>query len=107
MQIGDLRRRIAVLRPVISRDTFGAEEISFATATTVWGKFEELKANESYDDGQIKVNNPVKITIRYNDKITSKSRLKCNDKVYEITGINHENGLNKFTIIYAKEVTNG
>ncbi len=106
MQIGDLRRRIAILKPITERDTYGAVTQTYAEQTKVWAEIIPIKGAETFDDNQIKTGRPYKITCRYVENLDEKCRIRYGKKLFEITSVIDDTTLHRWSIVYAKEIEN-
>jgi len=103
MTIGELNRRISILRPVVKRDEYGGEETFWAIADKVWAKIEPGKGTEFFQSQQVQAEHTTKFTVRYYPKLDVMHRICYQDKTYEIIGISDIMAEHKWTVITAKE----
>jgi SPP1 family predicted phage head-tail adaptor len=87
--IGNLDRRIVLLRATSTRDAVNAKVESWATLSTVWASFTPVSDGEKFASGQINANLSARFVIRYSTAIADldeKDRLQFDGKTYDILG---------------------
>lgn len=107
MEIGELRHRITLQKPVKTVSSSGVEEKQWQDITTVWGKVEHLRGRDFYEAAAVQAEQTVKVTIRYREGITPQHRLIHRGAPYTITFIDRETYPRRFLIIHAQEVVPG
>lgn len=84
MRSGDLRKRITLQRPVVTRDAEGDETRTWMDVRTVWAQIEPLSGREFFEvqvqTGEI----TTRIRIRYMQGITTMWRVKYRARYFEI-----------------------
>jgi len=104
MTIGELNRRITLLKYKVERDAYGGEDGEWVAVSRLWAKIEPSSGTEFMQAQQVQAEHTTKITIRYNPKIDVMCRLQYADKTYEIIGIGDLTTSHRWTIITAKEM---
>ena len=88
MRAGWLRHRVEVLAKEASRDSFGAEVITWVTAATVWASVEPLRGREYIEakQGQVEVSH--RVVMRSFPAVDSSMRLRLDGgRVLEIESV--------------------
>lgn len=87
MKIGKLRHRITLQECIASRDSFGAEVLTWVDIATVWASVSPLSGKEYFAAHQINAEVTTKITIRYRPGVTPKMRVLFNSRCFEILSV--------------------
>ena len=76
MRAGWLRHRVEILEKVVSRDSFGAEVVSWATAAVVWASVEPIRGREYIEakQGQVEVSH--RVVMRWREGVSAEMRLR-------------------------------
>ena len=69
-------------------------------------RIEPISGTEYFQANTINAETVVKITLRYNPKITVLNRIRYQDATYEIIGVSDEKTAHKATILNCKEMVN-
>ncbi|SHF50233.1 phage head closure protein [Caloramator proteoclasticus] len=104
MNIGDMRHRITILKPVKATDDNGFETETYENFKTVWASISNLYGREYFEAATLNAEKTVKFTIRYIDGIDNSMRISFRGKQYEITFIDNIKYENRFIEIRALEV---
>ena len=104
MNIGDMRHRITILKPVNATDDNGFETETYENFKTVWASISNLHGREYFEAATSNAEKTVKFTIRYIDGIDNSMRISFGGKQYEITFIDNIKYENRFIEIRALEV---
>ncbi len=104
MKIGELRHRITIQESVASRDSFGAEILSWVDLAIVWAMVSPVSGKEYFAFQQINAEVSTKITMRYRPSITPKMRVLFENRVLEIDSIINPEQMNISLILMCKEV---
>lgn len=104
MNIGDMRHRIIILKPVKITDDNGFETETYENFKTVWASISNLYGREYFEAATLNAEKTVKFTIRYIDGIDNSMRISFKGKQYEITFIDNIKYENRFIEIRALEV---
>lgn len=89
MEIGNMKHRITIQKPKISKDTEGFEKTSYSNYKTVWAAVSNLFGREYYTAMQVQAEKTIKFTIRYTSDINESMRIVFNKKSYDITFIDN------------------
>lgn len=103
MNIGNLNRRVAILKYCVQRDLFGGEEMSWEVKNHAWASIEPVSGTEFFTAQQVSAELVVKITLRYDPSITVLNRIAYLDKEYEIIGVSDADAAHKMTVLNCKE----
>lgn len=106
MKIGRLNRRIDVLEYKTKRDEYGGEEGKWEITDTLWASIEPVSGTEFFQAQTVNAETVVKITVRYNPKITVLNRIQYQGTVYEIIGVIDSHTAHKATVLNCKERVN-
>jgi len=87
MQAGRLRRRVTIQRKTVTRDSFGAETITWQEVATVWASVEPLRGREFLESRRAEAEVTTRITIRYRAGITPEMRVVHGDDAYNIVSV--------------------
>ena len=110
MKIGPLRHRVVIQQKSVTRDTYGAEVVSWTNVATVWAAVEPLAGNERYVNtvDQRIAEATTRIRIRYRDGIDSLMRvvhtIGTYSHTYDIRAILNQWGRFKELHLMCKEV---
>jgi SPP1 family predicted phage head-tail adaptor len=104
LNIGDMRHRITILKPVNTADDNGFETETYENFKTVWASISNLYGREYFEAATLNAEKTVKFTIRYIDGIDNSMRISFRGKQYEITFIDNIKYENRFIEIRALEV---
>lgn len=72
MKIGNLRHRITIQKKSATRDSYGAETISWTTYLTVWAAIEPLRGREYMEARQVQADVDTRIRMRAQSVYTIK-----------------------------------
>ena len=104
MTIGELNRRITLMKFVVERDAYGGEDGEWVDVCRLWAKIEPSSGTEFMQAQQVQAEHITKITLRYNPKIDVMHRIKYADKTYEIIAVGDFTTSHRWTVITAKEM---
>ncbi|QGT99504.1 hypothetical protein SYNTR_0911 [Candidatus Syntrophocurvum alkaliphilum] len=104
MEIGELRHRITLQKPIITTNLNGFEEETLKDFKTVWAAVSNLRGREYYAAAAVQAENTVEFTIRYITGIDNSMRIIFKDKQYNIIAIDNIKYQNKYIEIRAQEV---
>lgn len=106
MKIGGLNRRVEVLEYFTTRDEFGGEVGEWKVVDTLWATIDPVSGTEYFQAQTVNAETVVKITLRYNPKITVLNRIRYQNAVYEIIGVADSKTAHRATILNCKERVN-
>ncbi len=104
MEIGELNRRIEILKYFVVRDEYGGEDGQWLPVAKVWAKVEPVSGTEYFTAQQISAETVTRITVRYFPWIDVMNRIRYGTKVYEIIGISDQDTAHRWTVINCKEM---
>lgn len=102
---GELNKRVTIQKQTKTRDSFGAEIISWIDENTVWAKF--LSANKRSEINMMNQNYfeaTAKICIRFCTGINKTMRLKYGNRYFEIIEIQNVEEKNVELLLLCKEL---
>jgi SPP1 family predicted phage head-tail adaptor len=101
---GSYRHRVFLFSPDTRiPDSKGDFALSYARLDYDWFKIEPLAGATYWLAQQVREDNPVNFTCRYNPNITSQWRLGWEGKIYDILSVNSEEESDRVTVITAVE----
>ena len=86
MIAGKLDRRITLLAPVVSENTFGEEVSSFEARGTVWAEWLEGQGREFFSAARVNAEIAVVCKIRWRDDVAADWRVLYGGRAFEIVG---------------------
>ena len=104
MKIGNLNRRISILKYEVTRDEYGGEQREWVVQRSLWARIEPVSGTEYFKSQQVEAQNITTITIRYRTDISVLNRIKYLDKTYEIIGISDNHTSHKMLTLNCKEI---
>lgn len=106
MNIGELNRRIELLKYVPKRDEFGGQGGDWQVISRLWGHVSPLRGEERLVREKVRAEMLATVTTRFCSQISVLDRLKHGKKTYEITSVQDENSEHKTMIITVREIEN-
>jgi SPP1 family predicted phage head-tail adaptor len=103
MNIGELDKRIEIIRLATSTDEDGFSTTEPVVLKKVWAKVQNLYGREYYQAASVQQENTVKFTIRYLTELDQTMQIRFNNKIYDIKSIDNIKYQNKFIEIKAIE----
>ncbi len=107
VEIGTLKHRITLQKPVHVVNPNGFEEQSWQDVKTLWAAASNLHGREYYAAAAVQAENTLKFTIRYLPDINTSMRILFRGKHYSITSIDNIKYQNRYLEIKAQEVSAG
>ena len=105
MEAGRLRHRVTLQEKVVTRNTFGEEEITWTDIDTVWGSVEPMRGREFMEGRQIEAEVTTRIRIRYYpDGIEPEDRVVYGSITYDILAIIHVFERNREMQLMCREI---
>ena len=105
MRAGDLRRRVTIQQKSVTRDTYGAEVVSWTDVATVWASVEDLSGRELYDAERITTEVTTRIRMRYRAGITTDMRAVYGARTFNIRAVLDPEGRKRELQLLVAEVT--
>ena len=88
--IGDMSRRLVILRQSSTKDAMNSVILTFTTLTTIWGSYAPLSDGERFASGQMNAQLMARFQVRYSSLtsgITPKDRLQMDGLTYDIIAV--------------------
>lgn len=101
---GELNKKLSLQAPTVTRDTDGAEIITWATLTTVWGSINPISGKEYWQAQQVNSELTHNIKIRYRSGLNTKMRFLYGNRIFNILTIVNPTEKNVEFICKCKEV---
>jgi SPP1 family predicted phage head-tail adaptor len=89
MEAGELRHRITVQKKVVTRDTYGAETITWTTHCKAYAAILPLVGREFLEARQTQAEMITKMRIRYQAGIEPEMRVLWGSRTYDIQSVIH------------------
>lgn len=106
MHIGELNRRIEVIRFQEVHDEYGGIDGVWIPLLKRWAKIEDNGGAESFENDQNKAQKSLRITIRHTPQIQEIDRIKFQNRLFEIESLSDHNTGHYMTVIICKEIIN-
>lgn len=103
MKIGKLRHRITLQECIASRDSFGAEVLTWVDIATVWASVSPISGKEYFAAHQINAEVTTKITMRYRPGTTPNMRAVFQNRLFYIVSVINPEEKNIALILMCKE----
>lgn len=103
MNIGELKHKIEILRPVIEINENGFEVQSYETYKTLWAKITNLHGKEYFEAASVQKEKTVKFTVRAVKGIDETMKIRFGSNIYDISFIDNIKYENKYMEIKALE----
>lgn len=87
MNAGRMDRKVDLLRPTTSTDSFGQVSETFTTEAAVWAQKKDVTAREAVEADQVVAQIRTEWTIRWRSDITPQWRIRYGSEIYTIDGI--------------------
>ncbi len=84
---GVLRERVTIQRKVVTRDGYGAEQVTWQDVATVWARVEVVKEREVPESRQMDVMASHRVTMRYRTDVDETMRLVWRGRVLNIVAL--------------------
>ena len=107
MNIGKLNKRIEILKLIEQKDSFGEVMGEWITVSRIWASIQPNKGTESIEVDQLKVNQTIRFAMRFYAGLTTKNRIKFQEKIYNILSVTDIDMNLKETVVISEEVNSG
>ena len=87
MRAGRLDRRVTIERSIETQDDYGAPVQTWSVVAVVFAEKRDIRARERFAAEQDIGEETTVFVIRWLDGVTTKHRLRCEGKTYNIEGI--------------------
>lgn len=104
MRAGELRERIQLQAKQVTRDTFGAEVITWVTQATVWARVTAVSGDEAVTLSQEAATMTHQVVIRYYDGLTPVMRVLWRGRVLEIRSVIPDEKRQQMTLLCSEVV---
>lgn len=105
MEAGDLNLRVALEIATVTRDTYGAEILTWRNLATVWASKEHKTSRKFYAAQKINAEITDLFTIRYRAGMTTRLRVTYDGKTYNIIGSDDPDGKRVSMQLFCRVVT--
>jgi len=95
MQAGLLRKRLTIQSRSTTQDSYGQPALTWTDVDTVWGEIVPVSGSESLTADAVQSSQVHMVTIRYYPGITTKMRIKYNERIFDIKSVLNENERNR------------
>lgn len=85
---GKLSERVGILVPSVSRSPMGEQLTEYKEVRTVWANVVFQRGAQALAMGEVYLNRSIVITMRNNDVVTERCRLRWDGKIYVIESLN-------------------
>lgn len=99
---GSLKDKVIILAPVADRDIYGSQITVYIDIKTVWANVVYRKGAQVLTAGEVWMSNEVGVTMRYNNIVNERCRLKWDDKIFQINSLNRSKSDGSMVIIASK-----
>ena len=103
MKAGKLRHRVTIKQKSVSRDSYGAEDITWQVVATVWAAVEPLQGREFIDGKQLQAERTTRIRIRYRSGVAPEMRVVFGSHVYDVQSVIEPETRNRELVLMCKE----
>lgn len=103
MKIGKLRHRVTLQECIASRDSFGAEVLTWVDIATVWASVSPISGKEYFAAHQINAEVTTKITMRHRPDILPNMRAAFQNCLFDIVSVINPEEKNIALILMCKE----
>ena len=107
MDAGKLRHRILLQTKTVSRDTFGAETVTWTTLATVWGSVEPMRGQEFIESQRAWAEVDTRMRIRYRDGLVPTMRATWSGHVYDVKAVIEVEERKREVQLMCREVVSG
>lgn len=104
MQAGKLRHRVTIQEKSVTRDSFGAEVITWVEFAEVWGSVEPLRGREFIEGRQMAASVDHRVRIRQRSGISPEMRVSYDSRVFEIRAVLHVNEAQREMHLMCQEI---
>lgn len=104
MQAGKLRHRVTIQEKSVTRDSFGAEVITWVDFAEVWGSVEPLRGREFIEGRQMTASVDHRVRIRQRAGISPEMRVSYAGRVFEIRAVLHVNEAQREMHLMCQEI---
>lgn len=98
------KKRVIIQNRTFSSDGQGGFTETWTNASTVWCSIEPMKAMERFQTAQLATPMTHKIVMRYSSTLTSSSRLKYGNRIFDVKEVLNRNADSRFLDIRAVEL---
>ncbi len=104
MRAGDLRHRVTIQQKSVTRDTYGAEVVSWTDVVTVWAEITDLSGREYFDAQKVNAEVNTKVRIRHRTDLVPTMRVVEGSRTLEVLAVIDTDGRKRETVLMCKEV---
>lgn len=104
MRAGELRHRITIQEQGETKDSFGADTLTWQDFATVWAAIEPLQGREYFAAQQVHAEVTTKIRIRYLPGVKPSMLVLFGNRKFNILAVTNSNERNRELVLMAKEL---
>ena len=105
MKAGPLRYKVVVQRKSVSKDSLGAETITWTTYATVWAQVQPLRGREYIDLRAAQAEITTRIRMRYLSGLDTTMQIVFGSQTFAIVEIIDENSRNRMLEVMCRAHT--
>lgn len=106
LHTGQMRQRITIQRPTVTRDSVGDEIVTWVEVATTWAEVRPFVASERYlaSADQEQAKGIYQVQMRWRDTISVLWRVLWRDLTLEITSVEDRDGRRRITTLMCEAV---
>jgi len=102
---GDLRTKITLQTPAITKATGGAQVVTWSTLATVWAKWTNVHGSEVWQSQAVQAVGPATVLIRYRADVNTACSILKGTERYEIVSVDNIQERNEYLELKVKSAT--
>lgn len=87
MRAGRFRHRVAIKDRVVTRDSYGEEDVAWATVATVWADIQPIRGREYLEMDQAQADLTHRVWLRWRSGVEPTMRLHFGERVLQIESV--------------------
>ena len=99
LQAGGLNERVTILVPTVSRGELGEQVAAWNVGAKVWARVVFQKAANALMVGEVWMTRSISVSMRNNDVVNERCRLRWDGKLYEIDSFNRSRADGTISIV--------
>lgn len=105
MRPGEMRHRVTLQKPALSRSSTGQPSKNWETVTLLWAKIEDLSGREYFIAQQAPTAQvTTRVTIRWRVGVKPEMRILYEDRIFDIKAVLEPEGRRRWLQIMCQEV---
>lgn len=102
---GDLRTKITLQTPTITKAAGGAQVVTWSTIATVWAKWTNVHGSEVWQSQAVQAVGPATVLIRYRAGVNAACSILKGTERYEIVSVDNIQQRNEYLELKVKSAT--